>query len=409
MEGDELRPHVPRPGQPEPSDGLVRQHGLRAADRHRRPQGGRQDRARPRDQERSRRVLLDRARLRRREPARDGARVRDDRERRQAGRRDTLRDSPRVVERVQRVRAGRQEENSPLPRQALDSESGSRAHGHPRGRRPRRARAGGRTSPERPSRARPEPPTTTPMRGSSAIRPSSSSPSGSDTRTELRPMLTEYGGEPVTGGTLPALIWKEFVERVDESDDDGSFEPAPVSRRRPDLGRQARRRVAARQRATAAARGCSSTSRARARRGPRTASRTRCRVPRVIGMTRGRWPSRCCAAQPLERGRRLHAGETRKPARGRGRPGSAHGRALGERRFSSSSPRRATGSFRTSWGRACGAASHEVRRLRLDPRAISAQGRAGIVIRQSLEAGVAAAPGLKIRLVVGDGSQKESS
>ncbi len=55
------------------------------------------------------------------------------------------------------------------------------------------------------------------------------------------------------------------------------------------------------------------------------------------------------------------------------------------------------------------AASHEVRRLRLDPRAISAPGPRGIVIRQSLEAGVAAAPGLRIRLVVGDGSQKESS
>ena len=33
-------------------------------------------------------------------------------------------------------------------------------------------------------------------------------------RKELRPMLTEYEGEPVTGGTLPALIWKSFVERA---------------------------------------------------------------------------------------------------------------------------------------------------------------------------------------------------
>jgi penicillin-binding protein 1A len=29
----------------------------------------------------------------------------------------------------------------------------------------------------------------------------------------LRPMTTEFGGEPVTGGTLPAQIWKEFVSR----------------------------------------------------------------------------------------------------------------------------------------------------------------------------------------------------
>ena len=32
--------------------------------------------------------------------------------------------------------------------------------------------------------------------------------------TELRPMLTEFGGEPVAGGTLPALIWKRFMARA---------------------------------------------------------------------------------------------------------------------------------------------------------------------------------------------------
>jgi membrane peptidoglycan carboxypeptidase len=32
--------------------------------------------------------------------------------------------------------------------------------------------------------------------------------------TTLRPMLTEFEGEPVTGGTFPALIWKTFVERA---------------------------------------------------------------------------------------------------------------------------------------------------------------------------------------------------
>jgi penicillin-binding protein 1A len=32
--------------------------------------------------------------------------------------------------------------------------------------------------------------------------------------TELRPMLSEFGGEPVSGSTLPALIWKRFMERA---------------------------------------------------------------------------------------------------------------------------------------------------------------------------------------------------
>ena len=32
--------------------------------------------------------------------------------------------------------------------------------------------------------------------------------------TRLQPMLTEFHGDPVTGGTYPALIWKSFVERA---------------------------------------------------------------------------------------------------------------------------------------------------------------------------------------------------
>jgi membrane peptidoglycan carboxypeptidase len=45
---------------------------------------------------------------------------------------------------------------------------------------------------------------------------------------ELRPMTTEFGGEPVAGGTLPALIWKQFTTAVleDEAEPVTSF-PAP--------------------------------------------------------------------------------------------------------------------------------------------------------------------------------------
>jgi membrane peptidoglycan carboxypeptidase len=32
--------------------------------------------------------------------------------------------------------------------------------------------------------------------------------------TKLRPMLTEFDGEPVAGGTYPALIWKAFTKRA---------------------------------------------------------------------------------------------------------------------------------------------------------------------------------------------------
>ncbi|HKP18392.1 MAG TPA: PBP1A family penicillin-binding protein [Gaiellaceae bacterium] len=46
--------------------------------------------------------------------------------------------------------------------------------------------------------------------------------------TELRPMLTEYHGDPVAGGTYPALIWKSFMESALPYLDDApqSF-PAP--------------------------------------------------------------------------------------------------------------------------------------------------------------------------------------
>jgi penicillin-binding protein 1A len=46
---------------------------------------------------------------------------------------------------------------------------------------------------------------------------------------ELRPMLTEFEGEPVGGGTLPALIWKSFMEKaVDHLGlEPAGFEPPP--------------------------------------------------------------------------------------------------------------------------------------------------------------------------------------
>ena len=68
---------------------------------------------------------------------------------------------------------------------------------------------------------------------------------------ELVPMRTEFGGEPVTGGTLPALIWKEFVSRYekakDDSAEDSSFDSAAVPRRGSDVGREARRQLGPRQ------------------------------------------------------------------------------------------------------------------------------------------------------------------
>jgi penicillin-binding protein 1A len=45
----------------------------------------------------------------------------------------------------------------------------------------------------------------------------------------LRPMLTEFNGDPVAGGTYPALIWKAFMERAlrYRQDEPASFTPPP--------------------------------------------------------------------------------------------------------------------------------------------------------------------------------------
>ena len=45
--------------------------------------------------------------------------------------------------------------------------------------------------------------------------------------TTLKPMLTEFHGEPVTGGSFPALIWKSFMEKALKNEQPVGF-PAPA-------------------------------------------------------------------------------------------------------------------------------------------------------------------------------------
>ena len=90
----------------------------------------------------------------------------------------------------------------------------------------------------------------------------------------LRPMLTEFNGEPVAGGTLPAMIWKAFVEKTRR----GSVAVvrlAAVPGRCVDMGRPSRRQVGARQRLLPRVAARSRTSPARALTRRPTASRTR--------------------------------------------------------------------------------------------------------------------------------------
>ncbi len=135
LEGDELRQDLPRPRQPVAGDGLVRQLRVRAADGSRRAEGDREDIARTRDPQPPRPLLLDRARLRRREPARDGARVRDARERGSACGWLGVRQPP-ARRRVRRALPLQSRGNERAhPEAGRRRRSCRAAHGHPRRRR----------------------------------------------------------------------------------------------------------------------------------------------------------------------------------------------------------------------------------------------------------------------------------
>jgi beta-lactam-binding protein with PASTA domain len=53
-------------------------------------------------------------------------------------------------------------------------------------------------------------------------------------------------------------------------------------------------------------------------------------------------------------------------------------------------------------------AGRELERLKLEARAEIAPGKRGVVLRQSPKPGVAVAPGLEVKLVVGDGSRSRT-
>jgi penicillin-binding protein 1A len=315
-------------------------------------------------------------------------------------------DQPRVVERVQRVRAGRKEENSPRSTQVVDSGqaavltdilqdvvrmgTGRRANIYGK-------RVAGKTG-------------TTDNYADAwfvGYTPELVVAVWVGYPDRLRPMLTEFGGEPVTGGTLPALIWKEFVASLDDSDENASFESPPylggVSTWVVQRGREW-------QLDNGLCRGARVLVYLSGEGPTKTADckPNEVQVPRVIGMTEH-------VAVALLASERLGAAVAYVPAKPGRLPGlvvnqdprtgglSAHDSV---RLFVTTASHGLVPNF---VGSSLRDASPEVRRLRLDPRAVAATGPTGIILRQSLQPGVAAAPGLKIRLVVGDGSQKGSS
>jgi penicillin-binding protein 1A len=220
---------------------------------------------------------------------------------------------------------------------------------------------------------------------------------------KLRPMTYEFGGEAVTGGTLPALIWKEFVSGLQAShklDPEASFDSAPYlgttsswvvkrgSAWRRDNGycRNAQLIVYFSERVPEESADCK----------PNEVS-----VPVVVGMTEDAAIARL-AAQPL--GAEL----VYKPAK----PGKTPGIVLKQEPLAGGLSandevmlvvsKARYGLLPNFVGSSVETVTRELTRLRLRSRIVTEPGQTGTVLRQTPRAGVSAAPGLVVTLVVGD-------
>jgi penicillin-binding protein 1A len=218
----------------------------------------------------------------------------------------------------------------------------------------------------------------------------------------LRPMLTEFNGEPVAGGTLPAMIWKAFVEKTEE-DETRSFDYPPY------LG-GASTWVVHRGGKWQLDNGYCRGSRLVAYfSGEGPDEEADCKpnevsVPLVVGMTKA-GAEATLGAQPLE------ANVVYAPAKAGRLPGLVVGQDPRSGGLSA-------GDSVTIWvskaehgmlpnfvGSGIADVQREAARLKVRLVAKTAPGRLGAVLRQSPEPGVAVGRGMRVRLVVGDGSR----
>ncbi len=218
----------------------------------------------------------------------------------------------------------------------------------------------------------------------------------------LEPMLTEFRGEPVAGGTFPAMIWKAFMEQV-EDDDSRSFDSPPY------LGGASTwvvRRDGAWQLDNGYCRGARLIAYFS---GEAPDSEADCKpnevsVPLVVGMTEA-------GAEATLAGEPLSAKVVYRPAKAGTLPGLVVDQD--PRRGGLSANDEVTvvvskaqyGLLPNFVGSSVVDVQREAKRLKMRVRARTAPGRMGTVLRQVPEPGVAIAPGMRVRLVVGDGSR----
>ena len=219
----------------------------------------------------------------------------------------------------------------------------------------------------------------------------------------LKPMLTEFGGKPVAGGTLPAQIWKEFMTKAlrEQGDEPEAFAPTPY------LPAQ-EKRIVWRGGSYKLDNGyCPGTSVVAyfAGRGPATAAEcyaNEVTVPLVVGLTVDAARARL-TSQPLT------SSTIGVPAKPGTRPGfvikqeprNGFLSAGDSVRLYVTRPDPRYGLVPNLVGSSLADARARLRKVHLKLRVTYGKGTAGTVVAQKPQAGVAAGRGLKVRLVVG--------
>jgi penicillin-binding protein 1A len=315
-------------------------------------------------------------------------------------------DTPRVVERVERIRAGRTEENLPQPTEVMEPGEAelltSILQDVVRQGTGRRAavpgvEVAGKTG-------------TTDNYGDAwfvGYTPELAIAVWVGYPDRLRPMTYEFGGEPVTGGTLPAEIWHEFVTRYEklqdskEAREDVSFEAPPY------LGATSHwvvKRGGEWKLDNGYCRGARLVVYFSGH-GPEDSADCKPNevdVPLVVGMSEDAAVARL-AAQPLG------AVLVYKPAKAGRAPGFVVDQMPRSGGLSSGDDvtlvvsKARYGLLPNFVGSSLDAVSSELKRLKLRANVVTAPGHRGTVLRQRPAAGVASAPGLMVTLVVGDG------
>ena len=218
----------------------------------------------------------------------------------------------------------------------------------------------------------------------------------------LKPMLTEFNGEPVAGGTLPAMIWKAFMEETDE-DPSRSFDSPPyqggastwVVRR--DGKWQLDNGYCRGSRLVAYFSGEAPDEEADCK--PNEVS-----VPLVVGMTKA-GAEATLQAQPLE------PNVAYAPAKAGRLPGLVVSQDPRSGGLSAGDPvtiwvsKAERGMLPNFVGSSIADVQREATRLKVRLVAKTAPGREGAVLRQSPKPGVALGRGMRVTLVVGDGSR----